>query len=99
MHPAMVCAAAGPGGSVATITRRTSPRWERYKSGAPRRRAAMDLKIIIPEWIERGTITVRLTELNPEATAALIETIRDATEQDDERIKVLMDLWDALTAE
>ena len=60
---------------------------------------SMSVRIVIPEWIERGTITVRLTELNAHATEALIETLRDATESDDDRVRLLMDLWDALTGD
>jgi hypothetical protein len=57
----------------------------------------MDIKA--PEWIENGSITVRLTELNPAAVEALIESLRDASEEDDERIRLLTRLWDALTAD
>lgn len=40
---------------------------------------------------------MRLTELNPVAVEALIETLRDAGEQDDDRIRLLLRLGDALT--
>jgi hypothetical protein len=52
-----------------------------------------------PDWIENGSITLRLTELNPHAVEALIETLRDASEEDDERVRLLLRLWDALTGD
>jgi hypothetical protein len=57
----------------------------------------MHVEIIIPDWIRNGEVTVRLTELNPVATEALIETLRDAMPADDDRVRLLLDLWDALT--
>lgn len=59
----------------------------------------MYVEIKIPEWIKRGSITIRLTELNPVATEALIETLRDANEQDDARVKLLIDFWESLTGD
>lgn len=59
----------------------------------------MDVKLSAPEWIENGTITVRLTELNPHATAALIESLRDSMDADDDRVQLLIDLWDSLTGD
>ena len=59
----------------------------------------MEPRIEIPEWIEKGQITIRLMELQPYATEVLIENLRDVTDQDDDRIRLLLRLWDALTAE
>lgn len=59
----------------------------------------MDADIEAPEWVVRGTITVRYTELNPVAVEALIETLRDVLDQDDDRVRGLLRLWDALTAD
>lgn len=62
-------------------------------------------KITAPEWIENGSVTIRLTELDPNACEALIETLRNnayarAPEAlDDERVRLLLDLWDALTGD
>lgn len=58
-----------------------------------------DIEIRAPDWIERGSITLRLTELNPEAVEALIECLRDTLEADDDRLRMLLELWDALTGD
>ena len=57
----------------------------------------MEVKLVFPEWIEKGSVTVRLAELNPESTEA--ETLRDAMERDDDRVRLLIDLWEAMTAD
>ena len=60
-------------------------------------------EIKAPEWIEKGSVTVRLIELDPNACEALIETLRNSAHarnpeaRDDDRVRLLMDLWDALT--
>lgn len=59
----------------------------------------MQVEIIGPEWMKNGAVTLRLMELNPVAVEALIETLRDVTPADDERIRLLLDLWDMLTAD
>ena len=62
-------------------------------------------EIRAPEWIEKGSVTVRLTELDPNACEALIETLRNSAQAwdpealDDDRIRLLMDLWDALSGD
>jgi hypothetical protein len=47
----------------------------------------------------KGTVTLRLTELNPHAAEALIETLRDALPADGDRVRLLIDLWEALTGD
>ena len=62
-------------------------------------------EIKAPEWIETGSVTVRLTELDPNACEALIETLRNSAQAwdpeapDDDRVRLLMDLWDALSGD
>ena len=62
-------------------------------------------EIKAPEWIEEGSVTVRLTELDPSACEALIETLRNSAQardpevRDDDRVRLLLDLWDALTGD
>ena len=46
----------------------------------------MGFKITIPDWIKDGEVAMRLTELNPAAAEALIETLRDALPEDDDRV-------------
>ena len=58
-----------------------------------------DPQIRAPDWIEKGLITIRLTELNPSAVEELIECLRDSLEHDDDRVRLLMQLWDSLTAD
>lgn len=58
-----------------------------------------------PEWIERGSVTIRLTEIDPAACEALIETLRNSAyarnpeTRDDERVRLLLVLWVALTGD
>ena len=52
----------------------------------------MKPRIEVPEWIEKGQITIRLMELQPYATEVLIENLRDVTDQDDDRIRLLLRL-------
>ncbi len=52
-----------------------------------------------PDWMRDGTVTLQLIELNPHAVEALIEALRDANERDDNRVRVLIDLWEALTGD
>lgn len=62
-------------------------------------------EIKAPEWIEKGSVTVRLIELDPNACEALIETLRNSAQaqnpeaRDDDRVRLLMDLWNALTGD
>ncbi len=62
-------------------------------------------EIKAPEWIEKGSVTVRLTELDPNACEALIEALRNSNQaqspetRDDDRVRLLMDLWNALTGD
>lgn len=58
-------------------------------------------EIRAPEWIETGSVTVRLTELDPNACEALRNSAqaRDPEVRDDDRVRLLMDLWDALTGD
>ena len=59
----------------------------------------MRIEITCPDWMKEETVTLRLTELNPHAAEALIETLRDALPVDDDRVRLLIDLWEALTGE
>ena len=57
------------------------------------------MEVTCPEWIRDGSISIGFAELNPSAVEALIETLRDANETDDDRVKRLLRLWDALTGD
>lgn len=58
----------------------------------------MGIEITIPNWIRVIEVTPRLTELNPAAAEALIETLRDALPEANDRVRLLFDVWEALTA-
>ncbi len=59
----------------------------------------MQVEVMGPEWITNGTVILRLSELNPHAVEALIEALRDVLPGDDERVRLLLDLWEALTGD
>lgn len=59
----------------------------------------MRIEIELPDWMRDGQITLRLIELNAHAVEALIETLRDSNERDDDRVGTLIDLWEALTGD
>lgn len=50
-----------------------------------------------PDWIETGSILLRLRELNTAATAALIEALRRTREPDDEQARLLGELYPSAT--
>ena len=41
---------------------------------------------------------MRLAELNPATAEALIATLRDARPEDDDRVRLLLDICEAMTA-